>query len=332
MLDFSHLPYDPTARVKTDFFNNASLNNEWYTWRKPAGCKFIYVYAMAGGGGGGTSSNTVSAQRNGGGGGGGAGNISTCLAPALLIPDILFIQVGAGGITPLISNTQGTAGGNTTVSVDTIAGTLPNLYGAIAWAGGGGGGGPGGTAGGTAAEGGGGGQGAQPTPGLQARFGFNADASLHNATFAANGTAGGTGGSAGSSTTVSALIGGLGPTMGGTGGGGSGNNTATGSGAGSITLTANDQDYPDVITAVAGPAPGINGSCGWEVMIRGNPQPVLYYGGLGGGGGNNSVNPGNGGNGARGSGGGGAGGTWSLNTLAQPGNGGDGFVYITSFF
>jgi hypothetical protein len=330
MFDFNHLAYDPTARLKTDFFNNASLNNEWYTWRKPSNAKFVFIYALGGGGAGGCSSNTVSLQRNGAGGGGGAGNISSVLIPSLLIPDILYVQVGAGGITPLVSGSAGANGSNSIVSVDTIVGTAPNFYGALAYAVGGFGGGAGGTAGGTAGAGGTQGQLISPNAGLQARGCFNADSSLHNSS-GGGGTAGGAGTGGGVSGVWGNLLD-LGPSMGGTGGGGAGNNSVSGLGGGAITLTVNDQNMGEVITAVGGAGAGSNGTNGWEVQLRAIPISLAYYSGTGGGGGNNTVSAGNGGNGARGSGGGGAGGTWSLNTLAQPGNGGDGLVYITSFF
>lgn len=330
MYDFSHLLYDPQSRLKIDFFTNASQNAEWQTWRKPAGAKFVYFFGVGGGGSGGCSSNSTSLSRNGGGSGGGGGSTMAGMIPAMFIPDILYVQVGLGGIPVVVSGGSGSAGGNTYVGVDQEA----DLHGLLIFAGGGAGGNPGNTSvGGVSAAGGIQSETAPPKCGLISRGIYNADSSLHNSTGQAS-SAGGAPGSGGASIVIS--TGSQGPSIAGSGGGGSGNATTstTGSG-GSLTLTMNANGSGasyggEFWSNNAGGAAGSNGNSGWIMTFSG--REIWYMGGTGGGGGNNTVSAGNGGTGSRGCGGGGAGGTWSLNTLAKPGNGGDGFVYIISYF
>jgi hypothetical protein len=122
--------------------------------------------------------------------------------------------------------------------------------------------------------------------------------------------------------------------MGGSGGGGSG--TAPGAGGAlSVPVGAPYNDfflftYPGG-TAASGATPAGAGFSG-PVM----KNFIMNYGGMGGGGASATAGgqAGAGGNGAPGSGGGGSGGSSStagLNTLARPGNGGDGFVIVMSW-
>jgi len=125
--------------------------------------------------------------------------------------------------------------------------------------------------------------------------------------------------------------------MGGTGGGGCGSGAAGGAG-GSRNVPAgvpiNDFFLPVQSggTAASGATPAGAGNSG--MIVR---NFIMNYGGLGGGGGATptaGAQAGAGGDGAPGSGGGGSGGSTSTvgsDTLARPGNGGDGFVIILSW-
>lgn len=327
MYDFGHLIYDPKPRMKVDTFVNGSQNGEWLTWRKPAGSKFVHFFALGAGGSGGCSSNTVVAN-NAGGGGGGGGAPNGLLMPALLLPDILYIQVGLGGVPVVGSGLAGSNGGATFVCVDQNA----NAYSALVCGLGGGAGG----AGNTTVVGAAGAAGpfsvatnAISHACLQGRGVFNSDSSLTNF-----GGLAGAAGSFGAATSVVAA-GVNGASTSGAGGGGSGNNTATGFAGGSIVYSINTlgtgavyggEFYSNNVGGLA----GHRGNDGWICTMQG--QNLYYMGGSGGGGGNSSIAAAGGGNGTNGAGGGGAGGTYALNALATPGLGGDGLVTIVSFF
>lgn len=62
---------------------------------KPYGIKFVHIICIGGGGAGGAGATVINSA--GGGGGGGAAGITTGLFPADFLPDILYIDVGAGG-------------------------------------------------------------------------------------------------------------------------------------------------------------------------------------------------------------------------------------------
>ena len=74
------------------FYSQPSAS--WQAWHKPQGRSFLYMIAIGagGGGGGGDSSGVV------GGGGGGGGAIVTALIPLFAVPDILYVNVSAGGV------------------------------------------------------------------------------------------------------------------------------------------------------------------------------------------------------------------------------------------
>jgi len=61
-----------------------------YTWSKPTGISTVTILCIGSGGNGGTVTTT-----NGGGGGGGGTSVIT--VPAFLVPDTLYLNVGAGG-------------------------------------------------------------------------------------------------------------------------------------------------------------------------------------------------------------------------------------------
>lgn len=93
MIDYQNLP----DNTRVDWFMQPASGTEVSAWTKPSGCNFVYMIAVGPGGNGGNgASGAINAPR-GGGGGGGTGAISILHVPAFLIPDTLFIRVGAGG-------------------------------------------------------------------------------------------------------------------------------------------------------------------------------------------------------------------------------------------
>lgn len=74
-----------------------TMGSAWQTWQKPRGAKFIQIFAIGGGGGGGGGGASTGATTRSGGGGGGSAAYCRGFYPAFLLPDLLYIQVGAGG-------------------------------------------------------------------------------------------------------------------------------------------------------------------------------------------------------------------------------------------
>jgi len=126
MLDFSHIPSPYSSNVKT--FNSASAVPQ--VWAKPRGASMVYIQAIGAGGGGGNGFTRASGVQGGGGGGGGGAGIGTLLVPAYLLPDILYVFVGSGGLATI-------AGVDSVVSFYPSASSPSLIYG------------PGGNAGGT---------------------------------------------------------------------------------------------------------------------------------------------------------------------------------------
>ena len=320
MLDFNHILSNPNIDVQT-FIGQAQTTagtgtGEWKTWRKPRGAKFVYMIGVGGGSSGGCGLN--SGTSSGGGAGGGSGAQSTLMIPAMFLPDVLYIQAGLGGSQPatLVSGATGVAGTITYVALEpwtTLAAQLTVLFANA------------GAATGTAATTTNGG-----TQGTAA-----AVATIANMPLAARGVyqffAGQSVGTGSTSTGISTNINypttGL-MVQGGSGGGGS-PTSGPGVQSGAITLAGFGDNFPSVTAAVggSGSTPAGNGAGG--TMLK----PFQYTGGVGGGGASNTLGgvAGAGGNGAPGCGGGGAGGSnTTVTTLARPGDGGPGFVYIYS--
>jgi len=288
-----------------------SLNSGYQTWRKPRGVKNIYILGVGGGSSGAVGANT--AASNAGGSGGGASAQTSIWIPAFFVPDVLYVQCGSGGRHPdtLVSGQTQQGGGPSYVLLEPSTTITPNMTVLLA---------NGGVSGAVTG-------GATPTiagmplaaRGFYTFFGGQA------------GTAGGAAQTAGTNLTfpVTGRI-----TMGGSGGGGSGVSPGAG---GSLSVPLG-QPYNDFFlftypggTAASGATPAGAGFSG-PVMRN----FIMNYSGMGGGGASNTSGgqAGAGGNGAPGSGGGGSGGsttTAGANTLARPGNGGDGFVIIMSW-
>jgi hypothetical protein len=312
MLDFNHVLATPGLDVQ--YFNATGYDAvvpQWQTWKKPRGVKNIYMIGVGGGSSGAVGDNTAAANAGGAGGGSGA---QTCVwIPAMFVPDILYVNAGAGGQQPsvLVGGATQVAGVTTYVSLEpstTFNARMTLLYA---------GGAPGGST-----------QGGAATAIASMAFAVRG---LYRILAGQAGTNGGATQTAGSNQTfpVSGIM-----TMGGTGGGGSGATPGAG-GALSVPL---GQPYNDFFlftypggTAASGATPAGAGFSG-PVMRN----YIMNYGGMGGGGASDTSGgqAGAGGNGAPGSGGGGSGGSTSTagaDTLARPGNGGDGFVIIMSW-
>lgn len=123
MLDFSHLPNEGLSIQK---FVTPSATGEWSTWTKPRGCKMFYLIVSAGGSGGSAGFGNTAGTARGGGGGGGGGAVSILMIPSIFIPDILYLNIGAGGKGGIGTNNGSvpglaTAGGNTTIAL--VSGT-----------------------------------------------------------------------------------------------------------------------------------------------------------------------------------------------------------------
>lgn len=97
MLDLSHIS---NSQQDIQIFN--ANGSAWQTWVKPRKCNYVWIMCIGGAGGGGAgfpSNNIVYST------GGGSGAISRALYNAQQLSDILYIQVGLGGI-------GGTSGSN----------------------------------------------------------------------------------------------------------------------------------------------------------------------------------------------------------------------------
>lgn len=87
----------------------------WQTFNVPADASFISITCIGAGGGGGGGGAVAVGTSRGGAVGGASGSISTVVYPTLIIPQTIFIQVGAGGAGGA-ANTAGSPGSNTVVT------------------------------------------------------------------------------------------------------------------------------------------------------------------------------------------------------------------------
>jgi hypothetical protein len=290
MLDFTHIVSQ--QQTTTIFY---AQSGSWQTWNKPRNAKMIQIFCLGGGGAGATNGGSGIGN---GGRGGGSGGIVRGLVPAFLLPDVLYIQVGAGGLSG--ATTLGAAGGNGGISYVSIEPTSSANTVLVASSA-------------TVALGGsgfsGGGTGATIATTANAVFSnlgiFTAVAGVaginHN-----NGT-----GVTGSLAALSSNI-----VTGGCGGG-----SRTGAQAGGTVFPAS----AILLTQLPGGEYSPSGIGGVGRNGYYNLIPFCSTGGSGGGAG---VTGSRGGDGAYGSGGGGGGGGTGVN-FAVGGNGGDGLVIIT---
>jgi hypothetical protein len=87
MLDLFNIPTPQTANYQ-EFYGGGTSQD----WTKPRGASMVRFMLIGAGGGGVSGSATV------GGGGGGSGAVTSWIGPAIFIPDVLRITVGAGGV------------------------------------------------------------------------------------------------------------------------------------------------------------------------------------------------------------------------------------------
>jgi hypothetical protein len=78
--------------------SGTSSVNDWQVWTKPKNCKFINFIVIGGGAGGGGGVSAVSGVQRNGGSGGGSSAVTKAIFPANLLPDVLYILVGKGGL------------------------------------------------------------------------------------------------------------------------------------------------------------------------------------------------------------------------------------------
>lgn len=314
-IDLFHFPSRFKGDVQIFHSNNQSTIN-FQPWVKPRGTSMSYIVCIGGGGGGGGGHSAASGTNGGGGGGGACSGISRLIVPTFLLPDTLYVQVGAGGLGGA-ATVAGGAGTNSYIMTAPLAFTAANsLLSSNANAPGGGG------AGQLASVG---------TAGSVPSAATAAVQSIIGQFSATNGLIGSTGGAVaggnGTSVTAWAAL----PLSPGAGGGGGPNDTIGTTNGGNITATAAINftylNWPTTAGALAlGGIPGATsaniGSAGVSVMA-----PFFQSGGAGGGTGTTSIG-GDGGRGGIGCGGGGGG---KGITGGRGGNGGNGLVAIFSW-
>ena len=289
-----------------------TLSSQWQTWRKPRGVKNVYMIGVGGGSSGAVGANT--AASNAGGAAGGSGGQTCVWIPAFFVPDVLYIQCGAGGRQPttLVSGQTQQGGGPTYVAIEPSTTLTANMTVLLA----------------------NGGVSAATTGGALATIAGMPLAARGYYTFFVGhaGTAGGGAGSGNGSALTFPITGLM--VMAGAGGGGGGVNGGSGGGIDQPTGSPINDFFLPTYSGGTNPTVSLPAAAGRDgVSVR---NYIMNYGGAGGGGASNTSggNAGAGGNGAPGCGGGGSGGsttTAGANTLARPGNGGDGFVIIMSW-
>lgn len=267
----------------------------WQTWSKPRNAKMIEIFCLGGGGGGGNPQ--VGASARVGGAGGGSAGIVRGIIPAFLLPDILFILVGKGGVGPSTVSTAGGTGGISYIALQPSISEQTLICKSS-------------TAGAT------GGSGTNTTAGAAATISIVSLSAFGNlGLFTAIAGVNGSNGGANTPTQGSSQAAlGTNLTTGGAGGGGK--NASAFSAGGNITSAS------AILTTQVngGVTAGQNGADGYGTL-----QPFCGTGGAGGGAIITGTG-GRGGNGWYGCGGGGVGGG-SITTKA--GDGGDGLIIIT---
>lgn len=299
-------PPFPRGNVQT-FIGDCTVDSlQNRIWTKPRGVSMVHIFCLGGGGAGGGGFTGVASSARGGGGGGGSSGHGTLLVAANLIPDVLYVQSGAGGIGTLSGGGTAPSGIRSFVSISTNV-AIPNNVLIMSGA-------AGPTGGVTGTVGAGGGGGSAGSVAVIASMCF-AHLGFFDVIAGQAGTAGGA--ATGSIGTAQSIPQTTCLTMGGPGGAGV---TGTDFAGGVITATADS-----LVSEMRplGPAAGSNNGSGGFVLW----QPFWSFCGIGGSSANVGVG-GAGGPGGYGSGGaGGGGGT----TGGRGGDGGNGLVIITSW-
>lgn len=295
----------PSLRASTSIFNRpCTATGQWETWRKPRGVSMVYIMCIGGGAGGGYGFSGIAGSARGGGGGGGSSGAGIVIVQAAFLPDIMFVQVGAGGVGlgggagPAPSGVLsyvGIAPDPAVQNLIAVSSSVAPVGGGVGTAGAGGAGGAGGTSPGIST---------MPLAGLGNFY------LIAGQLGAAGGvSAGGVGNPIGISS--------QGFTQGGSGGAGT---TAADFAGGSFTDSGDYLSEQRPATPAAGSAGfGSGGPMIWK--------PFFSFGG-GGGSSSNAGAGASAGNGSYGSGGGGGG---AGQSIGRGGDGGSGIVIITSW-
>jgi hypothetical protein len=112
MLDIFNIP---GQQDNVKIFYAEGGTNDWQTWTRPRNCKFVWMMCIGGG------ANGNAGSISGGGLGGAGAAITKAIFPANVLPDILFIQPGVGGV----SGIQNAA--RSFVSITPSSATIMNL-------------------------------------------------------------------------------------------------------------------------------------------------------------------------------------------------------------
>ncbi len=116
MLTLFSIPNSSLGNTQIFYANGIS----WQSWLKPRGATMVQILCIgSGGGGGGGLSGTVASSR-GGGGGGGSSTVTRISLKTAILPDLLYIQVGIGGV----GGTAGIIGGISSASYVSV---LPSI-------------------------------------------------------------------------------------------------------------------------------------------------------------------------------------------------------------
>lgn len=91
MLDLFNIPTPQTANYQEFYGGDVTAAVVARDWVKPRGASMVRIMLIGAGGGGASGTSTV------GGGGGGSGAVTSWIGPAMFVPDVLNIGVGAGG-------------------------------------------------------------------------------------------------------------------------------------------------------------------------------------------------------------------------------------------
>lgn len=288
MLDLSHIP---NGQQDIQIFN--ANGGTWQTWSKPKKCNYVYIICI-GGGGGGAAGATVN---NSSAGGGASGAITRILYNAQQLSDVLYVQVGLGGVGGLNSGALGANGTRSSVALQptVLAQNLVAISGAA------------GAIGGSSAS-------AGETASTQATATFYTLGNFISTAGRANNTSG--------SLDIIPLTSQI--TCPGAAGGRF-SSVPSISDAGSILSTTYSPLIPLGISSSASGVNGTNGGDGVTIW-----KPFFSTGGAGGGA-SVTASGGRGGDGGIGSGGGGGGAGATLAQGGSGGKGGDGLVIIISF-
>jgi len=320
MLDFNNVLATPGADIQYFEGTSTATLTQWQVWKKPRGVKWIYLLGVGGGASGGTGINTTTTS--GGGAGGCSGGQSSVMIPAMFVPDVLYVQAGAGGQQPavLVSGAVNVAGLASYVCISPY--TSVAAAGTILLANGG----QTGIASATSTTGG--------TATVAASAATLISMCLAGRGFSTllAGVVGAAGGAAGAiGTNITPPSTGLMVTGGAGGGGTSGSAGAAGGNINTIANMLGTDFFTLPITAGVAASGATPAGAGGAGLISRNF--LMNFGGAGGGGATDIAGgtAGAGGAGAPGCGGGGGGGMNTTNTtISRGGDGGPGFVYIIS--